>query len=202
MKQQQSCPEDRFDLTAAIQRFRATILKSEFLRLCRMLRLVSSVFKSCKLSEQRKTRRAFRRPILALARFERPKEDLLDASSKDGQRRSRSALRSCTPRNWHTSDTARAPVLREWDFTWTVCLKGPRSRSGGRAVTASTCCPHLRSYTGARRRGYSDGASRAGFEVTIGSHAAMELAIERLSNGHGMTAKRGLPPGGQQSVPG
>ena len=50
---------------------------------------------------------------------------------------------------------------------------------------------------------FRDGASRAGFEVTIGSHVAMQLAMERLSNAHGMTAKRGgLPPGGQQSVPG
>jgi hypothetical protein len=50
---------------------------------------------------------------------------------------------------------------------------------------------------------FRDGASRAGFEVTIGSHAAMQLAIEPLSNAHGMTGKRGgLPPGGQQSVPG
>jgi hypothetical protein len=53
VKQQQSCPEDRFGSTVASQRFRATILKSEFLRLSRMLRLVSTGFKSCKLSEQR-----------------------------------------------------------------------------------------------------------------------------------------------------
>jgi hypothetical protein len=138
VKQQQSCPEDRFDLTAAIQRFRATILKSEFLRLCRMLRLVSSVFKSCKLSEQRKTRRAFRRPILAPARFERPKEDLLDASSKDGQRRSRSALRSCTPRNWHTL------TQRERRCCESGTLRGPFVLRAHALVLAGEPLPPLR----------------------------------------------------------
>jgi hypothetical protein len=100
---------------------------------------------------------------------------------------------------YHASDTARTRALRERDFTWTVCLTAHALVLGRRATNPPLLAVCIcRKLNGSRGYYFSREASRAGFEVTSESYAATRLAIERLSNGPGMTAKPGrLPPDGR-----
>jgi hypothetical protein len=100
---------------------------------------------------------------------------------------------------YHASNTARTRALRERDFTWTVCLTAHALVLGRRATNPPLLAVCIcRKLNGSRGYYFSREASRAGFEVTSESYAATRLAIERLSNGPGMTAKPGrLPPDGR-----
>jgi hypothetical protein len=67
-KQQHSntrAPKIRFGLTGCSQPFSSNILGFDFLRLSRMLRLVSTVFKWCKLCGQRRTLRTHQEFLVA-----------------------------------------------------------------------------------------------------------------------------------------